>query len=191
MSLADDSARDVQPVTMLLQRIERGDAAARDELFRVLHAELHLRARAYMRRQAPGGTLQATALVNEAFLKLAGGSWNDRAHFLVAASQAMRQILVDYARGRRSGRIGDEYLEGVAQEFEERAGDIEALHRELEVLRIEDPVMEQAVVLRFYGGTEEAEVARLLGLPLRTYQRRWAETRQKLYQRLARREGAA
>ncbi|MFO1010582.1 MAG: ECF-type sigma factor [Planctomycetota bacterium] len=179
---------DSRPVTLLLQRIERGDASARDELFRVLYAELHLRARAFMRRQAPGGTLQATALVHEAFVKLADGTWNDRAHFLVAASQAMRQILVDYARARRAGRVSDDYLAGVAQEFEERAGDIEALQLELERLREEDPAMERAVVLRFYGGVEEEEVARVLELPLRTYQRRWAETKNKLFERLRRRE---
>ncbi|MBI5363248.1 MAG: sigma-70 family RNA polymerase sigma factor [Planctomycetes bacterium] len=168
-------------VTLVLQRIEAGDVAARDELFKLLYAELHLRARAYMNKQPNGGTLQPTALVHEVFLKLCHGSWTDRKHFLIAASQAMRHVLIEHHRARRTGHVGDEFLENVAAEFEERAGDMEALHQALQRLKERDPDMERAVVLRFYGGVEEEEVARMLGISLRTFQRRWAETRQELY----------
>lgn len=168
-------------VTVLLQRIQTGEHDAARELFKLLYAELHLRARAYMRRENEGGTLQPTALVHEAFLKLCRGNWKDREHFLFAASQAMRHVLIEHRRARRAGRVSDEFLDGVAAEFEERAGDVEALHLALERLEQSDPVMARAVVLRFYGGVESAEVASMLGMSLRTFERRWAETRQELY----------
>ncbi|MBK7877149.1 MAG: RNA polymerase subunit sigma [Planctomycetes bacterium] len=176
------SDSDPRTISSLLAEVQAGRPGAREELFSLLYAELHLRARAAMGRRPPTGTMQATVLVHEAFLKMNSGSWNDRKHFLLAASQVMRHVLVDYRRGRRAGRGGNEFLEEVAQDFEDRAGDIEALQVALERLRESDPVMVQAVELRFYAGVDEAEVARMLDLPLRTYQRRWAETRKKLFE---------
>lgn len=141
-----------------------------------------------MRRQPPGHTLQATALVNEVYLRLAhedGTTWKDRKHFLFTAARAMRQILIDSARRRNAAKRGNggerDELGEIAVEYADRSLDLEALHRALEKLAVFDPVMTRAVELRFFAGCGMDEVAELLGLSRRTLDRRWNTTRLWLY----------
>jgi RNA polymerase sigma factor (TIGR02999 family) len=180
----DGAVEGVPPVTVLLRRIRAGEPGAREELFRVLYDELHGRARVAMRSQRGVGTLQPTALVHEAYLRMCGGSWNDRKHFLLAASQAMKHVMIDATRQHRAGHLVGDVIDQVALQYEDRAYDSEALHVALERLKHVDPDMERAVVLRFYGGVEEGEIARILGIPLRTYQRRWEQVRRKLFREI-------
>jgi RNA polymerase sigma factor (TIGR02999 family) len=180
----DGGLDDVPPVTVLLRRIRAGEPGAREELFRVLYDELHGRARVAMRSRRGVGTLQPTALVHEAYLRMCGGSWTDRKHFLLAASQAMRHVMIDAARQKKAGLLVGDVVDQVALQYDDRAYDSEALHLALERLKQDDPDMERAVLLRFYGGVEETEIARMLGIPLRTYQRRWEQVRRKLFREI-------
>lgn len=164
----------------LFQRLRAGDDAAREELFPVVYGELHRLARAHMARQRPGHTLQPTALVNEAFLKMCRPEevvWVDRQHFLRVAATAMRQILVDHARKRNADKRRDPgqrvELDGLVGEFERRSGGILELDAALERLQQHDPELVKLVELRFFGGHEVAEAARLLGISERTAYRRW------------------
>jgi RNA polymerase sigma factor (TIGR02999 family) len=146
-----------------------------------LYAELHRLAEQCMLGQPPGHTLQTTALVHEAYLRLAPKAhlaWEDRARFLATAAKAMRHVLVDHARARsRRKRTppGQELpLDRIVPAYEDRAHDLVALDEALERLAAFDAPMAQAVELRFFGGISFEECARVLGLPLRTFERRWA-----------------
>jgi RNA polymerase sigma factor (TIGR02999 family) len=176
----------------LFQRLRAGDDAARDELFPIVYEELHRLARVHMARQRPGHTLQPTALVNEAFLKMCRPeevAWTDRPHFLRVAATAMRQILVDHARKRNADKRRDPgrrvELDGLVGEFERRSGGILALDAALERLQQHDPELVKLVELRFFGGHEVAEAARLLGISERTAYRRWNVARLFLQDELA------
>lgn len=171
-------------VTQLLHLAHDGDVDAREELLQVLYAELHGRARRAMGRQAGPHTLQPTALLNEAYIRLVGDReepWASRGHFLSVASRAMRQILIDHSRARcstkRAARRAQDPIEAIAEAFEERAGDLEALDAALVKLAAFDPVMARVVELRFFGGMGMDEIAELLELKARTLDRRWAATR--------------
>ncbi|MFN0241403.1 MAG: ECF-type sigma factor [Planctomycetota bacterium] len=172
-------------VEALLSRIRANDSDARGALFTLLYDELHRRARAEMKKQPPGLTLQATALLHDLFLHLGKSDWVDQKHFLSAASLAMHRILIDYARKRRQDQREDlpdgNEFEAVLSAYDDRAHDLEALDRALVRLATVDPVMAEAVELRFFGGLTAPDVARLVGLPLRTFERRWELTRRRLY----------
>jgi RNA polymerase sigma factor (TIGR02999 family) len=155
-----------------------------DELFRSLYAELRRQAELLMHGQRRDHTLQATALVHEVLLRVWDGKEpapEDRQRFLATAAKAMRHVLVDHARGRgRDKRTppGSRLpLDQVSVAFEERAFDLLLLDEALERLDAADPTMARAVDLRFFGGLPAEEVARMLGMPLRTFERRWSVVR--------------
>ena len=144
-----------------------------------------------MRQQNEAHTLQATALVNEVYVRLFGngaGSWVDRMHFIHSASRAMRQVLVDHARRngseRRGGGAKRAPMEVVFDQYIERSFDVLALEEALEKLGATDPTMAEAVDLRFFGGLSVGETARALGIPGRTFDRRWQMTRAWLYRQV-------
>jgi RNA polymerase sigma factor (TIGR02999 family) len=179
-------------ITAWLQRARDGDAEAREALALRLYGELRRLASRHLRHQRRGHTLQATALVHEAWIKLAGGGgvpWRDRAHFLVVASAAMRQLLIDHARTRgrvkRGGEVRRQPLDGLLLAYEERAGDMLAIEESLAALQAFDPEMAQVVDLRFFGQATMDECAAIVGLPKRTLERRWEATRAWLRARLS------
>ncbi|HEU4473609.1 MAG TPA: sigma-70 family RNA polymerase sigma factor [Gemmatimonadales bacterium] len=178
-------------VTRLLQAWSEGDAAALDELLPVVYRELHRQAQRYMRGQSPGHTLQATALVNEAYLRLAGTDpvdWKSRAHFFGVAAKAMRSILVDHARARRASKRG-----GGAEPVTLAAAD-EAGAQQVEVLELDetlqrladlDPRKANLVELRWFGGLSIEEAAEVLDVSPATAKREWRTARAWLRRELA------
>jgi RNA polymerase sigma factor (TIGR02999 family) len=170
-------------VTAVLQELEGGAPEAREELFRLVYAELRRIASAHMRREAKDHTLQPTALVHEAYLKLVGeaGAWRGRGHFLVAASRAMREILVDHARGRAALRRGggrqrvtlDERVDGRRHATDE----LLAVHEALARLEAIDADWSRVVELRYFGGLTFEEAAEVMGVSLRTVKRLWERAR--------------
>lgn len=178
--------QDPPTVTALLRAIERGDESASSELFRLLYAELHERARQLAHRHPKQLTLQATALVHEAYLRLVvdpSREFNDRDHFLACASRAMRHVLIDHLRRSRGTREPGVLLDAVVAAFEEHAFDMEKLELALNELEETDPQMARAVELRFFGGASEEDTARILAIPKRSLQRRWKSTRAWLRRR--------
>jgi RNA polymerase sigma factor (TIGR02999 family) len=169
-----------QQVTQLLQAWSGGEESALDKLVPLVYAELHRLARRYMAREQPGNTLQVTALVNEAYLKLVDtrqSSWQNRAHFFAVCAQMMRRILVDRARSRRALKRGmgepalelDEAL--VVTEW--RRADLVALDDALKDLAAVDPRKGQVVELRFFGGLSVEETAEVLKVSKETVLRDW------------------
>ena len=167
-------------VTQLLIAWTNGDQAARDQLMSVVYEELHRLARRYMRRESPGHTLQTSALVNEAFLRLVDQRnvhWQNRSHFFGIAAQMMRRILVDYARGRKYAKRGGgaralSLDEGLIVS-EERSAEVVAVHEALEELAKFDPRKSQIVELRFFGGLTIDETAEVLGVSPGTIMSDW------------------
>lgn len=174
-------------VTVLLGAARDGDRRALDRLLPLVYDDLRAVAEREMRREAAGHTLQPTALVHEAFLRLNGaaGSASDRAHFLAIAARAMRQVLVDHARRRsaakRGGGLAPATLTDGIGDGPLNAEEILALDRALETL---DPRQRQVVECRFFAGMEETEIATALGLSERTVRRDWAKARAWLYREL-------
>jgi RNA polymerase sigma factor (TIGR02999 family) len=180
-------------VTLLLQQVQQGDAAARERLFATLHGELRGMAEALMRRERPDHTLQATALVNEACLKLLDSSaltsTSNRRYMFGTANRAMRQILIDHARKRKSEKRGGDYqrasLDIVLDNFETnnhcRFEDLEAA---LESLEATSPRQREVVELRFFSGLSIEEVADVLEVSVGTIERDWRLARAKLFQLL-------
>lgn len=167
-------------VTQLLTAWTNGDQAARDQLMSVVYEELHRLARRHMRKESPGHTLQTSALVNEAFLRLVGQRnvhWQNRAHFFGIASQMMRRILVDHARTRSSvKRAGGERalsLDDGLIVSEERSAEVVAVHEALEQLAKFDARKSQIVELRFFGGLSIDETAEVLGVSPGTVMADW------------------
>lgn len=175
-------------VTRLLARLSGGDEAALDELFPLVYGQLRAAADRALRVERPGHTLQPTALVHEAYLKLIGGGAlpsRDRVHFLALAARAMRQILIDHARRRRARKRGDGRGPVTL--------DLEVADRGLpfdEVLALDDaldrlsglsPRLRKVVELKFFGGLGEDDIAAALGVTTRTVQRDWARARAWLY----------
>jgi RNA polymerase sigma factor (TIGR02999 family) len=185
-------------VTELLQAWSQGDVAARDRLFPLVYQELRRRASDRLRRERPGHTLQATALVHEAYLRLLGQrapSWQNRSQFFAIASQMMRRILVDHARARRASkrqgqRIRLELNEDVASSGP-REVDLIALDQALNDLTALDPRQGRMVELRFFAGLSHEEVAEVLGLSPATVKREWRVARAWLFQRVAGQGGDA
>jgi len=179
-------------VTRLLRAWSDGDEAALARLAPLVEAELHRLAGSYLRRERPGHTLQTTALVNEAYLRLIDDSaveWQNRAHFYGIAAQLMRRILVDHARRRRKLKRGGDPLRVSLAEAEnaapEKSADIIALDEALSSLAKLDPQKSQIVELKFFGGLQEEAIAEALTISLRTVQREWNLARAWLYNELA------
>ncbi|MCA8961822.1 MAG: sigma-70 family RNA polymerase sigma factor [Planctomycetes bacterium] len=175
-------------VTHLLHRWQSADEASRDALFRAVHAELYQLASAMMRGQPVDHTLQASALINEAFLKLADGdatAWEGRVHFFAVASRAMRSILVDHGRRKRRAKRRPPGarvpLDSITVCYEERAIDIEALDSALEELARRDDHAATVVELRFFGGATLAQIAEHLGITVRAVERDWEFARAWLH----------
>jgi RNA polymerase sigma factor (TIGR02999 family) len=165
-------------ITQLLRAWSDGDRAALDELIPLVQAELHRLARRYMSQERPGHTLQTTALVNEAYLRLIDWEavkWQNRAHFFGVAAQLMRRILVDFARSRnrskRGGQVHQVSLDEVAVVSAERDTDFIALDFALEKLAILDRRQSQIVELRFFGGLAIEEIAEVLHISPATVKR--------------------
>ena len=170
--------------TALLRRMATGDGEAADELLAVLYSELRKIAQHHMRDQAPGHTLQSTALVNEAVLKLLRVNpedWESRRHFLRVASRAMRNVLVDHARQKKAAKRGGEQEPVQLQEafaaFEDAVPDLVELDEALQRLEAMDSRLARVVELRFFGGLTIEETARTLDVTTRTVERAWATAR--------------
>jgi RNA polymerase sigma-70 factor, ECF subfamily len=180
-------------VTRLLAACKEGDGAAYAELMPLVYDELRRIAAGRLRRERPGHTLQPTALVHEAYLKLAGGegpAFADRAHFFGIAARLMRQILVDHARGRgREKRGGDMVRVTLDDRLVEGAGrdlDVLALEEALTALAAADESLVRVVELRFYGGLSVEETAEALGVSPATVKRDWVAAKTFLKRELTR-----
>jgi RNA polymerase sigma-70 factor (ECF subfamily) len=167
-------------ITQLLEAWREGDEAARDELMTVVYQELHRLAHHYMKHELPGHTLQTSALVNEAYMRLIDQNnvqWQNRAHFYGIAAQMMRRILVDYARSRRyakrGGGIRDLSLEEALIMSQERNEEVVALDEALERLAEFDPRKSKIVEFRFFAGLNIEETAEVLDVSPGTVMRDW------------------
>jgi RNA polymerase sigma factor (TIGR02999 family) len=193
-SLRDDEVTPRQPgaITALLARAKGGQAAALDELVPLVYAELRRIAGRYMRRERPGQSLQATALVHEAYIRLLKDedlSFENRAHFLGIAARAMRQILVEHARARDADKRGGERRritlnEGIASD-QPADVDLLALDQALERLAARDAGRARVVELRFFGGLTNEETAAALGVSPATVKRAWVVARAWLFRELS------
>ena len=166
-------------ITRLLHAWSQGDEAALAELTPLVHAELHRLARVYMKSERPEHTLQATALVNECFVRLMDArdvQWHDRAHFFALSARLMRRILVDFARARQYEKRGAG-AEHVPLDDEiaaaEPGHDLVALNDVLGALATIDERKSQVVELRFFGGLSHEETAEILGVSAKTVMREW------------------
>lgn len=167
------------------------DAGVHDRLFAMVYDELRGVARRQLRRLGPGHTLSTTALVHEAYIKLAGGThvgFRDRAHYLGVAARAMRQVLIDHARRYRAVRRGGAWqrvpLEGAQLALDTQADTLLALDAALARLGRLSERLARVVVCRFFGGMTEEETAEALGVTSRTVRRDWAKARLWLYDEL-------
>jgi len=178
-------------VTQLLIDWGNGDKAALDKLIPLVHNELRRLARHYMRRERAGHTLQTTALVNEAYLRLIDQRnvrWQNRAHFMAIAAQLMRRILVDQARRRqrqkRGGDASKVTLDDALVVSQERGEDLIALDAALTELCVIDERKSKIVELRFFGGLSIEEAAEALAISAPTVQREWRLAKAWLYRQL-------
>jgi RNA polymerase sigma factor (TIGR02999 family) len=184
-------------VTRILSAIERGDPRAVGELLPLVYGELRRLAKQRLAREKPGQTLQATALVHEAYLRLVGadasGGWDSRGHFLAAAAEAMRRILVDNARRKhaekRGGRLGRQSIDDIDIAAPAPSEDLLALDEALAKLEANDPVKAQLVKLRYFAGLSEDEAAQALGISRTTAHRHWRYARVWLLNELGGDEG--
>jgi RNA polymerase sigma-70 factor (ECF subfamily) len=177
-------------VTQLLKAMHAGDAQAAESLLPLVYAELHRLAKAYMRRERPDHTLQATALINEAYLRLVGEDidWNSRSHFIGLAAHVMRRVLVDYARAHNAEQRGGA-LQRVEMQDElaispERLDEVEHLDEALKKLEKENPRQARVVELRYFGGLSVEEIGALLQIAPRSVKRDWALARIWLFREL-------
>jgi RNA polymerase sigma factor (TIGR02999 family) len=171
-------------VTKILEQIEKGDTAAAAELLPLVYSELRRLAGHRLGRERSKQTLQATALVHEAYIRLVGNEeirWDGRSHFFAAAAEAMRRILVDHARRRQSVKHGGSFeRQELADELAIELGDVDQL-LDLDValskLAADDPEMSKLVELRYFAGLGVEETAVALGVSPRTVKRNWAYAR--------------
>ena len=184
-----------QEVTQLLADWSDGDDGALDKLIPLVQPKLHRLAHHYMSRERTGHTLQTTALLNEAYLQLVHDSthnWQNRTHFMAAAAQLMRRIMVDHARKRCSLKRGGSALrvtlDDAALVTEKRSEELLALDEALERLTAQDPRKSRIVELRYFGGLTEEETAAFLKLSDRTVRREWRMARTWLYRALSGKE---
>jgi RNA polymerase sigma factor (TIGR02999 family) len=181
-------------VTQLLNAIDAGDPKAAGQLLPLVYDELRKLAAVRMAQERPGQTLQATALVHEAWLKLVGSDggsiWNSRGHFFGAAAEAMRRILVDRARQkarvRHGGGLARVDLDHVTLATEDGDDTVLAVNEALEKLALDSPQKAQIVKLRYFTGLDNAQIAEALGVSLSTVERGWAYARSWLYRELKR-----
>jgi RNA polymerase sigma-70 factor, ECF subfamily len=178
-------------VTELLIAWGNGDSAALDKLMPLVYDELRRRARQYMRDQAPGSTLQTTALIHESFLKLVNQPhrhWENRTHFTAVAARAKRQILIDHARSqactKRGGAAWFVSLDEGAGVSVERASELVALDDALKALEEFDPRKARVVELRYFGGLSVEETAQVLSVSSDTVMRDWRLARSWLRRQL-------
>ena len=181
-----------QTVTQLLIEWGNGDEAALNKLMPIIYSELRKRAHRYMARENPGHTLQTTALIHEVYIRLAeqkDKKWENRSHFFAVAAQAMRHILVDYARSRNAARHGGALrsvsLEEAALVSDERTSEIVALDEALEQLAEIDPRQSRIVEMRFFGGLSVEETAAVLKVSPITVIRDWNVAKVWLYRELS------
>ena len=184
-------------VTRILSAVEQGDSQAAEQLLPLVYNELRRLAAQRLAQEKPGQTLQATALVHDAYLRLVGGNgdqhWNNRGHFFAAAAEAMRRILIENARRKRLIKHGaghqridlDEILCHVAAP----ADHLLALDDALTRLEAVDPTAAALVKLRYFAGLTMPEAAATLGIPLRNAERNWTFARAWLHQELSRDAG--
>lgn len=179
-------------ITGLLMAWGGGDKAALDRLMPLVYQELRRLARRQMRRERQGDTLQTTALVNEAYLRLVDYQRvqaRDRNHFLAIAAQAMRRILIERARSRQSNKRGSNpqriSLDEIAEVADARAADLLALDEALQALSTIDPRKAQLVELRYFGGLTIEETANVLGVSTPTVERDWHTARIWLYREIS------
>ena len=184
-----------QAVTQLLGDWSGGDDGALEKLFPLVQPELHRLAHHYMSRERAGHTLQTTAILNEAYLRLVENTqppWQNRTHFVAATAQLMRRIMVDHARERQSLKRGGGALRVTLDEAawvtETRSAELLALDEALESLAAQDPRKNQIVELRYFGGLTVAETAEFLKLSPRTVEREWTMAKAWLYRALTEEE---
>jgi RNA polymerase sigma factor (TIGR02999 family) len=179
-------------VTQVLYAIEQGDPHAAGRLLPLVYDELRKLAAQKLAREQPGQTLQATALVHEAYLRLVDGEkarrWNSRGHFFAAAAEAMRRILVEQARRRnalkRGGQAGREELQESALVAPQPDEEVLAVHEALEQLAAIDPLAANLVQLRFFAGLNMSEAAEVLGMSVRSAHGVWAYARSWLHRKM-------
>ena len=178
-------------VSVLLRAWSGGDQSALEKLTPIVYSELHRLARGYMRRERPGHSLQATALVNEAYMRLVGYTrmrWQDRAHFFAVAAQVMRRILVEHARRhnlKRGGDVPHVSLDEAALVGADDDVDLVALDDAMSALARLDPRKVQVVEMRFFGGLSVDETAHVLDVSPVTVKRDWRAAKAWLYRELA------
>jgi RNA polymerase sigma-70 factor, ECF subfamily len=179
-------------VTKILLDWSGGDPQAPERLMPFVYDELRRLARSFLARERDGHTLQPTALVNEAYLRLVGQtrvSWQSRAHFYGIASSMMRRVLIDHARAhatmKRGGGAVHLSIEDVQVPLEERAQSLVALDEALDRLKALDERKCRVVEMRFFGGLEDKEIAEVLGVTTRTVLRDWEKARLWLYRELS------
>jgi RNA polymerase sigma factor (TIGR02999 family) len=179
-------------VTRILSAIDQGDPHAADQLLPLVYHELRELAAQKLAREKPGQTLDATALVHEAYVRLVDNSqarpWNSRGHFFAAAAEAMRRILVEQARRRKAAKRGGQAerveLDEAALAAPEAGTDILAVHDALEQFAAIDAVATNLVNLRFFAGLNMSEAAEALGMSVRSAQALWAYARSWLHRKI-------
>ncbi|MGI8989080.1 MAG: sigma-70 family RNA polymerase sigma factor [Bryobacteraceae bacterium] len=184
-------------VTRLLVQLRAGNQGVADQLVPLIYAELRRIAGSQMARERSGHTLQATAVVHEAYMRLAGEQdieWQNRAHFFAIAAKTMRRVLLDYARQRRAGKRGGEAARKVDLDAElligdDRIEDVVALDEVLARLSEMDPEQGRVVELRFFAGLNVDETAEVMGISPRTVKREWRLAKAWLQLELAARSG--
>ena len=186
--MAADSTKDV---TELLQKWSAGNADALEELTPVIYAELHRIAKSYMRRERDGHTLQTSALVNEAYVRLIDwktARWENRAHFFGVSAQLMRRILVDFAR--RRAKVADKIVDHVSLDqaltvTSDKPADLIALDEALNELATFDARKAKIVELKFFGGLSVEEMSEVLKISVETVMRDWKKAKVWLYRELS------
>lgn len=176
----------------VLKAIDQGNPSAASELLPLVYAELRKLASSLMARRSAGNTLQTTALVHEAYLRLVGDrdpGWSGRRHFFGAAARAMRQILVEQARRKAAEKHGGKLRRAEPGEWELAVGppvvDVLALDEALARLEREDPRKAMIVMLRYFAGLSQDEIAQVLDISLRTVEREWRFARALLFSQLS------
>jgi|SRR5215813_2122271 len=181
---------DAGEVTILLKAMQRGDTAAADKLLPLVYKELHRLAKSYMRRERPDHTLQPTALIHEAYIRLVGNDtdWQNHEHFIGVAANVMRRVLVDHARAHNAGMRGGDFRrveleEGIAIS-NDRSNEVLAVDEALEEFKKENPRQAQIVELRYFAGLSIEQIAALLEISPRSVQRDWSSAKEWLFERL-------
>jgi RNA polymerase sigma factor (TIGR02999 family) len=191
-------------MTGILNAMEKGDSRASEQLLPIVYDELRKLAAAKLAREKPGQTLQPTALVHEAYLRLVGSGdtsapgvkhWNSRAHFFAAAAEAMRRILIENARRKRRQKRGGSLrrvpLDPAQLSYTNSADDLLDVNNALDCLAAEDPQVAQFVKLRYFTGLSIEEAAEMVGLSRSAACEHWAYARAWLHRRLRSPEGKA